>query len=110
MLRPKRMLVDESFGTLTATQADLVRRIDRSAKELFDLVSSTLDLGRLEAGRNPVERAPLDLAGMVAALAPDVEPLVQPGVALLWDSILVMAGLGVALFALGLYRFRRQLA
>jgi ABC-2 type transport system permease protein len=32
------------------------------------------------------------------------------GVALLWDSILVMAGLGVGLFALGLYRFRRQLA
>jgi ABC-2 type transport system permease protein len=32
------------------------------------------------------------------------------GIALLWDSILVMAGLGVALFALGLYRFRRQLA
>lgn len=32
------------------------------------------------------------------------------GVAVLWDSILVMAGLGALLFVLGLFRFRRQLA
>lgn len=30
------------------------------------------------------------------------------GPALLWDSVLVMAALGTALFALGLWRFRRQ--
>ncbi|HEX5136383.1 MAG TPA: ABC transporter permease [Planctomycetota bacterium] len=32
------------------------------------------------------------------------------GVSVLWDSILVMAGLGAVLFLAGLYRFRRQLA
>jgi ABC-2 type transport system permease protein len=32
------------------------------------------------------------------------------GVTVLWDSILVMTGLGVVLFAFGLLRFRRQLA
>jgi ABC-2 type transport system permease protein len=32
------------------------------------------------------------------------------GVAVLWDSILVMAGLGAVLFTAGLLRFRRQLA
>jgi ABC-2 type transport system permease protein len=32
------------------------------------------------------------------------------GLSVLWDSILVMAGLGAVLFSLGLLRFRRQLA
>ena len=32
------------------------------------------------------------------------------GAGILWDSILVMAGLGVVTFSLGLFRFRRQLA
>jgi len=30
------------------------------------------------------------------------------GLDVLWDSVLAMAALGVALFALGMWRFRRQ--
>ena len=79
------LLADPSFGPLTASQLEILSRVDRSAKELFDLVNSTLDLGRLEAGRSTVERTTVDIASLMMRLAPDVEPLVQPGVKLEWQ-------------------------
>ncbi len=49
------LLLEQTFGNLEAEQADPLRRIDRNAQELLDLITAVLDLSRLEAGRLPVE-------------------------------------------------------
>jgi signal transduction histidine kinase len=56
------LLLDGGFGPLTAPQRDPLRRADRSARELLDLINATLDLSRLEA-----KRIALDLGEVVAA-------------------------------------------
>jgi PAS domain S-box-containing protein len=48
------LLLEDTFGPLKEGQADSLRRIDRSARELHDLITAVLDLSRLEAGRLPL--------------------------------------------------------
>jgi len=49
------LLLAHTFGRLKEEQADSLRRIDRSARELHDLITAVLDLSRLEAGRLPLD-------------------------------------------------------
>jgi PAS domain S-box-containing protein len=48
------LLLEKTFGPLSERQAEPLRRIARSARELHDLISAVLDLSRLEAGRLPL--------------------------------------------------------
>jgi signal transduction histidine kinase len=69
-----------------ADQLDVVRRVQTSARELFELVTATLDLSRLEAGDSPLalERVPLDALG--EELRRDTEArATDPAVELDWD-------------------------
>lgn len=49
------LLLDGTFGPLAAEQAYTLRRADRSARELMDLINATLDLSRFEARRLPLD-------------------------------------------------------
>lgn len=80
------LLVDGVFEPLTPGQKDTVVRIHRSALELLDLVNATLDLNRLEAGRDAVASAPLDVLDLFAELGRELEALVTPDVALRWRA------------------------
>ena len=80
------LLVEGTFGPLTTEQRDTIERVRRSAFELLDLVNATLDLGRLEAGRETVERTPVDLDALFAELGGELDPLVPPAVALHWQN------------------------
>jgi signal transduction histidine kinase len=50
-----QMLLDDAFGSLSESQREPLRRADRSARELLDLVSATLDLSRFEARQLPLD-------------------------------------------------------
>src|SRR5206468_6755497 len=78
------LLAEGTFGPLTSDQQDTLGRIRQSAFDLLELVNATLDLGRLEAGREAIDSAPLDLQALSDELDRELEAMVQPGVALRW--------------------------
>jgi signal transduction histidine kinase len=80
------MLADGVYAPGDAGWRDTVARIQRSAIELFDLVNATLDVGRLEAGREVVQIGPLDVGALFADLAKALAPLAPPGVHVVWDD------------------------
>ncbi|MBI3767662.1 MAG: GAF domain-containing protein [Deltaproteobacteria bacterium] len=76
------LLAEGAFDPLTRAQQDTVARIHRSALELLDLVNATLDLNRLEVGRDAVSTGAIDLVQLFAELGRELEALVHPDVAL----------------------------
>ena len=80
------LLAEGTFGPLTPGQHDTIERVRRSAFELLELVNATLDLSRLEAGREMVARGPVDLDALFAELGGELDPLVPPAVVLHWES------------------------
>jgi PAS domain S-box-containing protein len=80
------LLREKVFGELTAEQADTLERIDTRARELFDLITATLDLSRLESGRVVVNVAPLAIQDLVAELDAETRDLrKKPGLAFRWE-------------------------
>jgi signal transduction histidine kinase len=80
------LLADGTFDPLTDAQRHTVTRIQRSARELLELVTATLDLNRLDAGRDPVALAPVDVETLFAELAGELEAVAGPRVVLRWSS------------------------
>src|SRR5438093_1230582 len=65
------LLLEEAFGSLAAEQRNVILRVQRSSRELFDLISATLDLNRLEAGRLEVALERVSPADLLADLEAD---------------------------------------
>ncbi|MCC6848517.1 MAG: GAF domain-containing protein [Deltaproteobacteria bacterium] len=87
------MLAEGVVGPLTDEQRDTVARVQRAGIELLDLVNATLDLGRLEAGRDAVAADPVDVDAVMRQLDVELGPLVGSGVALVWRNALGSAPL-----------------
>ena len=66
-------------GALSREQQDTVVRVQRAGVELLDLVNATLDMGRLEAGRDPVAHDEVDLDAVLRQLDIELGPLVGAG-------------------------------
>jgi signal transduction histidine kinase len=80
------LIHDGTFGELPDALLDTVGRIRRSALELIELVNATLDLGRLEAGRDAAIIAPVDLCDLLDEIRREAETLIAPGVQLRNDD------------------------
>jgi signal transduction histidine kinase len=80
------LLLEGAFGPVPPAQFDTLDRVRRNAVELLDLVSATLDLGRIEAGREDVVSVPVGVDDLFAELAGELEVLVPPAVTLGWQS------------------------
>ncbi|HKA54262.1 MAG TPA: ATP-binding protein [Candidatus Binatia bacterium] len=80
------LLLEETFGQFREAQAEPLRRIDCSARELYDLITAVLDLGRLEAGRLPLSRSETEVAGLLQELQAETCRLQeQARLTFVWD-------------------------
>ena len=79
------LLATEVFGPVTAEQRDALQRMERSSRQLIELIGATLDLSRLEAGRVPVELTDVDLAALIDEVSAEVQDVHdRPDLALRW--------------------------
>jgi signal transduction histidine kinase len=69
------LLLEDEFGRLSEEQTDVLRRVDRSAHELLDLINATLDLSRLEAGQLPLDVGDVSFPALLEDLRRETTPL-----------------------------------
>ncbi len=79
------LLLDGAFGALNDRQRDPLRRADRSARELLDLISATLDLSRLEARRIAVDVSDVEVADLVDEVGREYSSVLdRPALSVRW--------------------------
>jgi len=59
------MLIDRGLGPLTADQVEAVTRTQRESVALLELITNLLDVNRFEAGRIPLQLAPVALGPLL---------------------------------------------
>jgi signal transduction histidine kinase len=80
------MLREGAAGPITDQQIELIDRLDARGRELLELIEATLHVGRLEAGREAVEIAPVEFSELVQALKASTAGLPRPPtVAFEWE-------------------------
>jgi len=79
------MLLDGAVGDLPSQQMEIVRRIERNSRVLFDLINMVLDLNRLETGGLPVDVRSVQAAILFAEVQAELQGLCdQSGLVCLW--------------------------
>ncbi len=73
----KDLLLEQTFGPLTNEQIETLRRIERSAQGLLELINNTLQVGRLEAGQLPVDFKEVAILPLLAELQNEMWELFQ---------------------------------
>lgn len=71
------MLLEGMAGSLTTEQREYVGTIMEKGESLLQLITSILDMSKIEAGSLALDRAPVDLSGVIRAAASDVLPQAQ---------------------------------
>ena len=69
------LLSEGTFGPLTAEQSDILGRVDKSAKDLLDLIVATLDLSRLQSQQLPLNLREVSVAELLAELETEARHL-----------------------------------
>jgi len=81
------MLREGAVGPITGGQLELINRLDARGRELLELIEATLHVGRLEAGRDTLEIAAIDLGNLVEVLQASTAGLPRPStVRFEWDT------------------------
>jgi signal transduction histidine kinase len=80
------ILAGGALGPLTPAQADAIARIRRSARDQLDLIETTLDLNRLDAGREVIQVSRVDFDALFAEVRKDLGATDDALVALRWRN------------------------
>ena len=67
------LLVEGMLGSLSEEQSHSLRRINNSARELLDLITASLDVSRLEAGRLPMEIQRVEVPTLLEEIKAETE-------------------------------------
>ncbi len=80
------LLLDGTFGALTGEQAETMRHVEKNARDLLELINATLDLSRLESGREPLNLGDVYVPDLVAEIDGEIHGFRQrPEVKFVWD-------------------------
>ena len=80
------LVLEGAFGDLTGEQKEPLRRVAKSATELLELINTTLDVSRLEAGRLPLDLKDFGLADLLAQVRNETQELqAKPGLRFAWN-------------------------
>jgi PAS domain S-box-containing protein len=71
------LLLDDIYGPLTDQQRESVRRTNRAANQLLDLVNDILDLSKIEAGKMELQYERILFPDLMRDLFATVAPLAQ---------------------------------
>ncbi|MGE0826630.1 MAG: ATP-binding protein [Candidatus Binatia bacterium] len=81
------LLRDQSFGSLTPDQSDILTRIERNVRELSALINTTLDLSRLQSQRVPLAVQEVRIPELLRDLEVEVQQLPQKTeIAVIWEQ------------------------
>jgi signal transduction histidine kinase len=81
------LLRDEAFGPVRGEQPEVLGRLRDNAHSLLELINATLEVNRLEAGRNSVQLREVDLRTLLTELQHETDQIPRaPGVALRWEA------------------------
>ena len=80
------MLADRLFDPSEPEWTGTIARIQEHAIELLQLVNATLDMGRLESGRETVTIGDVDVSRLLADLGRELKPLAPKAVTLSWSN------------------------
>ncbi len=80
------LLLDGAFEELNPDQSEIVQRIGRSARELHDLITATLDLSRIESDRAELNLESVDILELAKEIEGETRALQieKPQVRLSW--------------------------
>ena len=79
------LLLDGTFGELQPEQRDSVERADRNARTLAELISTTLDMSRLQSGHLPLDLREFPLTELLQEIEAETRDLPRnPDVRLEW--------------------------
>ena len=79
------LLLDGVFGEVSGEQAETLRRVGKSARELLDLINATLDMSRLESGRLPVNLQDVWVPDLIREIEIETQDLRdKPGLRFAW--------------------------
>ena len=81
------LLADGAFGPLAQEQRNVLERVQRTGRDLLELINATLDLSRLDAGALPVDPESVDPAQLLAEIDAETEEIRRkPEVSFRWDT------------------------
>ncbi|MFI5393965.1 MAG: sensor histidine kinase [Candidatus Binatia bacterium] len=80
------LILEEEFGALSHEQAGALQRVHKRSQELLELINSTLEVGRLEAGALSIALTTVDAKAFLEMVQVETESLGEkPNVGLEWD-------------------------
>jgi signal transduction histidine kinase len=81
------LLLDGAFGAIESDQQQVLGRVSENAHSLLELISATLEVNRIEAGRARLQLREVSLRRLINELQHDTGHLPRhPGVSLLWEG------------------------
>lgn len=73
------LVLGEIYGPLGGDQKSALEGVVRNADVLLDLINNLLDFSKIESGKLPVERGPVEIPRLLEEILSELKPLLEKG-------------------------------